>query len=301
MLDDPTKINLYFFEEGYLRTSSNEYDVNAESVMVHLTNNCLQVQEKSTFGMHEAGNTVSFQIFQDYLDEEYPQYNLSIKEHIIPRMKDIVIDSVLATKNKINSHQRKFCFELLGFDFLIDEDFRTWLLEVNNNPFLGYQNKEQYELLSDMLNTMLKITVSPLLEQDVYLKKNYHEGTRFTMIYSDYKNINHRNSFNRQNLYPIPELNQFISRKEKEKIMTSRIHQFNSQYMKKFEKKTKTDPLKLEHDKFINPDDPSSQLKRYKHKTLPKDEMSNNNSKQTVESQANAEKMEQISLSGSDV
>lgn len=62
-------------------------------------------------------------------------------------MRDIIIDSVLSAKENINKKQRRFCFELLGFDFLIDEDFRTWLLEVNNNPYLGYQNQSQFVIL----------------------------------------------------------------------------------------------------------------------------------------------------------
>ena len=31
-------------------------------------------------------------------------------------------------------------FELLGYDFMIDEDFRVWLIEVNENPYLGTPN-----------------------------------------------------------------------------------------------------------------------------------------------------------------
>jgi hypothetical protein len=31
-------------------------------------------------------------------------------------------------------------FEFLGYDFLIDEDFRLWLIEVNTNPYLGIPN-----------------------------------------------------------------------------------------------------------------------------------------------------------------
>jgi D-alanine-D-alanine ligase-like ATP-grasp enzyme len=27
--------------------------------------------------------------------------------------------------------------EIIGFDFLIDEDLRPWLLEVNTCPFMG--------------------------------------------------------------------------------------------------------------------------------------------------------------------
>ena len=30
-------------------------------------------------------------------------------------------------------------FELFGYDFLIDEDLRVYLVEVNTNPFLGFQ------------------------------------------------------------------------------------------------------------------------------------------------------------------
>ena len=100
--ENPSNFDIYFFKEGYLRTSSNEYNVDDENLYVHLTNNCLQVLEKSTFGQHEVGNTISFEIFQKYLTEEYPQYDLSIEDHLIPRMKDIVIDTIVSTKSKIN-------------------------------------------------------------------------------------------------------------------------------------------------------------------------------------------------------
>jgi hypothetical protein len=52
-------------------------------------------------------------------------------------MKDLIIDSFMSVKAQLNPNGRKNCFELFGFDFLIDEDFRTWLIEVNTNPFLG--------------------------------------------------------------------------------------------------------------------------------------------------------------------
>ena len=79
-------------------------------------------------------------------------------------MKDIVIDTICSVKSELNKKQRKHCFELLGYDFLIDEDFRLWLLEVNDNPFLGHQNDEQYKLLNHMISNMLEITMDPLLD-----------------------------------------------------------------------------------------------------------------------------------------
>jgi hypothetical protein len=52
-------------------------------------------------------------------------------------MKDLVIDTILAVKDQLNPNHRKNHFELFGYDFMIDEDYRVWLIEVNTNPYLG--------------------------------------------------------------------------------------------------------------------------------------------------------------------
>eukprot|EP00349_Pseudokeronopsis_sp_Brazil_P002833 CAMPEP_0202975280 /NCGR_PEP_ID=MMETSP1396-20130829/67708_1 /ASSEMBLY_ACC=CAM_ASM_000872 /TAXON_ID= /ORGANISM="Pseudokeronopsis sp., Strain Brazil" /LENGTH=61 /DNA_ID=CAMNT_0049710585 /DNA_START=1 /DNA_END=183 /DNA_ORIENTATION=- len=55
-------------------------------------------------------------------------------------MKDLIIDSVNAVKAALNPNKRKNVFELFGYDFLIDEDFRLWLIEINTNPYFGVPN-----------------------------------------------------------------------------------------------------------------------------------------------------------------
>lgn len=70
------------------------------------------------------------------------------------RVKDIIIDTFLSVRTKMNPNSRKFCFELFGFDFLLDEDFRVWLLEVNTNPFLGTPNDYMKELVPTMVEDM---------------------------------------------------------------------------------------------------------------------------------------------------
>ena len=71
----------------------------------------------------------------------------------MPRIKDLIIDSILACKQQISSNTRKDCFELLGYDFLIDEDFRVWLLEVNSNPYLGFANKYMKKCIFHFIST----------------------------------------------------------------------------------------------------------------------------------------------------
>lgn len=74
-------------------------------------------------------------------------------------MKDLVIDSFLSVRHKMNPNKRKNCFELFGFDFIIDEEFRIWLLEINTNPFLGTPNKDMVVLVPRMINEMIEIAV----------------------------------------------------------------------------------------------------------------------------------------------
>lgn len=67
----------------------------------------------------------------------------------------------------MNPNKRKHCFELFGFDFLLDEDFRLWLIEINTNPFLGTPNKDMVKLVPQMVDDMLKIAVDPIFKPQV--------------------------------------------------------------------------------------------------------------------------------------
>lgn len=81
---------------------------------------------------------------------------------MVPRMKDIIIDSYCAVKAETNPNRRRHHFELFGFDFMVDEDFRVWLIEVNSNPYIGTPNKFTQELIPAMVDEMLSLTLDPL-------------------------------------------------------------------------------------------------------------------------------------------
>ena len=51
-------------------------------------------------------------------------------------MKQLIVRSIFAAKNIIDPQKRKSCFEIFGYDFIIDEDFNLWLIEVNTNPYI---------------------------------------------------------------------------------------------------------------------------------------------------------------------
>ena len=39
-------------------------------------------------------------------------------------------------EHKLNPNQTKYCFEIFGYDFILDENLKPWLIEVNTNPCL---------------------------------------------------------------------------------------------------------------------------------------------------------------------
>lgn len=155
------KRELYYYRHGYVRTSSDTYSLDNNLSSVHLTNNCLQ-KYKDKYGCFEEGNTLSLEVLEKYMAEQYPGFNLD--KHVFPRVRDLMIDTFLSVKNELNPGERRNCFELLGFDFMIDEDLRTWLIEVNTNPYLGVPNKFIEGLLPKMLNDLFAITLDPYVK-----------------------------------------------------------------------------------------------------------------------------------------
>jgi hypothetical protein len=202
---------LFYYKFGYLRTSSFGYSTGAKDNYIHLTNNCLQ-KWGDNYGLHEDGNTLSFDSFQAYLDREYPELHISLQDHIVPRIKDMIIDSYLSAKKVLHGTKRRNAFELLGYDFLIDEDFRVWLLEVNTNPYLGVPNDYIKGLMPVMLDDMLSIAVDPFYPPTNARKRTTND---FQLLYcepssvwcKDGQTFSIRRPFNTP-LYPFPTLAQ---------------------------------------------------------------------------------------------
>lgn len=182
-----SKNEIYFYRQGYLRTSGVEYNCDESDVTIHLTNQCLQLKDKQTYGKHEEGNMVNFTQFQTYLDSTFPG-KVSVANDIVPRMKDLVIDCFSSVKYSVNPNRRKNHFELFGFDFMIDEDFRTWLIEVNTNPYLGKPNQWSKEIIPAMIDEMFRIVLDPIYPpRDQYYNSQsfYNRKHNFELIYSE--------------------------------------------------------------------------------------------------------------------
>ncbi len=108
---------------------------------------------------------------------------ISVKEDLVPQMKELIIKSMYSVRKKIDPFRRKSCFELFGYDFILDEDFNVWLIEVNTNPCIEESSELLKILLPRMIEDMVKLTVDQMFPK---IKK---KGNGRSNIASPQKNL----------------------------------------------------------------------------------------------------------------
>lgn len=108
---------------------------------MHLTNTSVNKQNPD-YIMNDGMNSLkshkwSFTNLWTYLKQE--RVNV---EKLWSKIKDIVVKTLIAAESSLhaaiseNLISNYNCYELYGFDVILDEDFKPWLLEVNGLPSL---------------------------------------------------------------------------------------------------------------------------------------------------------------------
>jgi hypothetical protein len=67
--------------------------------------------------------------FMDYLDQQH----IKSKEELTYQIRSIIVQTLQAVDLGV-SHSDPRCFELYGYDIILDSALRPWLLEVNMSP-----------------------------------------------------------------------------------------------------------------------------------------------------------------------
>ena len=100
----------------------------------HLTNTSINKHSPSLSWTKEdigPGCKWTLQKLREYFDATGRDF-----KRIWKRIEGIIILSLLPVSQQISVHSEG-CFELYGFDILIDETAKTWLLEINLSPALS--------------------------------------------------------------------------------------------------------------------------------------------------------------------
>nr|CCC89558.1 putative tubulin-tyrosine ligase [Trypanosoma congolense IL3000] len=155
--------SIYAFTKGSCRTSSRLYDFdNIDDVLIHLTNHCLQ-ETTPDFGKYEAGNELWLEDLGAYLQEVYQKDVLRCS--ILPQVANIIVRTLLAAQPDLEvlPDEPYRCFQLFGYDIIVDEDLKVLLLEINGSPGIAAK------YLAPLVQEMIKLINGgiPLREWDV--------------------------------------------------------------------------------------------------------------------------------------
>ena len=150
---------LVLYQPGYVRMSLNTYTTEnfAKDKITHLTNNSVQknhpeyktLKEKSIISIESlVENIIAMGKVQTR--EEY-----SVK--VDKKIQEIMTLIFQVIKDKLD---RKFgCFELFGFDFLLDDALNPYLIEINTNPALYTDTQVQKDLLPKLVEDIVKMSL----------------------------------------------------------------------------------------------------------------------------------------------
>ncbi|XP_032508413.1 tubulin--tyrosine ligase isoform X1 [Phocoena sinus] len=125
--------NIYLYREGVLRTASEPYHVdNFQDKTCHLTNHCIQKEYSKNYGKYEEGNEMFFEEFNRYLTSAL---NITLESSILLQIKHIIRSCLMSVEPAISTRHLPYqSFQLFGFDFMVDEEMKVWLIEVNGAP-----------------------------------------------------------------------------------------------------------------------------------------------------------------------
>lgn len=186
-------LKVYIYNDGLVRFATEKYNLDPKRLnekFVHLTN--FSINKKNTKFVknndQRHGNEGDSsdgeggaELQQDsskwdfkMLASAYAKMGVNYG-HIFNQMKDVILKTLMSVETVINSGlqknptNRNNCFELYGFDILIDATLKPWILEVNVLPSLSSSS-----VFDKRIKTMVVCDALTLVGIRGYDKQKFH-------------------------------------------------------------------------------------------------------------------------------
>ncbi|ORC88576.1 putative tubulin-tyrsoine ligase-like protein [Trypanosoma theileri] len=151
--------SIFLFNDGLVRLCAEIYekptDSNVRNACKHLTNYAVNKQSPEYVFNDDAenggiGNKRNFKFFNEWLESSGQD-----PDEFWERVAHVICKTILVAQPQIaNVYNSCFprnndgynCFEILGFDILIDSKMKPWLMEVNHTPSLATDTPLDYNI-----------------------------------------------------------------------------------------------------------------------------------------------------------
>jgi len=177
---DPLRI--YLFEEGLVRFATEKYNTEKQNLkqrFIHLTNWSVNKHSENFIvntGAEADGSGSKWSFTA--LRKKFEEMNIN-HEEIFEKIKDIAIKTIISVEpfmlnsSSRTTEHRNNCFELYGFDILLDSNLKPWLMEVNVCPSLNSSSP-----LDSKIKTTLICDIMNLVGFQPYTKKKLDEDLK---------------------------------------------------------------------------------------------------------------------------
>jgi tubulin polyglutamylase TTLL6/13 len=141
-------LRIFMHQEGLARFSSEKFKLKAfNNPFIHLTNYAIN-KDNANFQVAEdekgeTGHKRSLAAVYRQIEKDSEENNKIDIHKIKSQIKDIIVKTLISIQPDLVHHYRtsqpgdiynNMCFEILGFDVIIDSKGKPYLLEVNHAP-----------------------------------------------------------------------------------------------------------------------------------------------------------------------
>ncbi|XP_029639171.1 probable tubulin polyglutamylase TTLL1 [Octopus sinensis] len=148
-------LKCYMYQLGFCRFCTVKYNANItelDNMFVHLTNVSIQKHGEDYNAVH--GGKWTVQNLRLYLESTRGK---EVSDKLFDEINWVVVHSLKSVVNCISNDRH--CFECYGYDIIIDNTLKPWLIEVNASPSLTSTTSSdrimKYNLINDIINIVL--------------------------------------------------------------------------------------------------------------------------------------------------
>jgi len=174
--------NVFICREGHLKACSQKYDLNNLDIFTHITNYSLQKRCKD-FAKYEQGNEISYKKFIELLDIMNKGKGKIIFNKIFNKMKEEIQLSMNAVGRKLKGVPKVLSFQIFGYDFIIDQKYNPWILEINDNPGIEISSELISHLIPRMIDDAIRLTVDKVFPTEYDNEVISEDGKHYVSKY----------------------------------------------------------------------------------------------------------------------
>ncbi|XP_050524069.1 polyglutamylase complex subunit TTLL1 [Daktulosphaira vitifoliae] len=160
-------LKAYLFKSGFCRFCTVKYNTSVgeiENLFIHLTNVSVQKQGEEYNSIH--GGKLSIQNLRLFLESTRGK---TITEALFDNIVWLIVHS-LKSVSSVMANDRH-CFECYGYDIIIDNNLKPWLIEVNASPSLTSTTVNDRILKYKLIDNTLSVVLPPNGIPDIHWDK----------------------------------------------------------------------------------------------------------------------------------